>query len=72
MSELDSQSVKWIFDAAQDFMYAYHRYQLHQGHGQTRATALTALAHLEATVDEHVSRETSKLEAKLDGEEPPF
>lgn len=73
MSELDLIGVQQMYEAAESFTYAYKQYQLHPGAGLRRASALAALSTLEQAVLNHVSRETSKFEEKLDGDqEPPF
>lgn len=75
MSELDSPEVIRIVEAARRFVMHYETATSPtRAHGMAKARTLASLANLEAAVDEHVSRETSELEAKLDGqtEEPPF
>lgn len=72
MSELDSLTVQRVYEVAEAFTYAYKQYQLHPGAGLRRASALAALANLEAAVDDHVTREDERLKERLDGQEPPF
>lgn len=72
MSELDMLEVQRVYEASESFTYAFKQYQLHPGAGLRRASALAALANLEAAVDDHVTASTERVREVLDGQEPPF